>query len=110
MRILFGAIAVSAVRQRSSSIARGWARRSLPTSVVRAAINGLFLCRAVQTVAEIAEAGHDELVIVEPAIDDGRVDVHVGMMPLDERHAFGSGYDADHAIAARTRSLQEIER
>src|SRR2546422_7141401 len=105
MRILLGAIAVSAVCQRCGEL-RGCARRSLavfcrdinssPLSAISVQLD-----RAVQTIAEVAEPGDDEFVRVELAIDDGRVDLDVGMMLLDERHALRRGDDAGHADRLR---------
>ena len=56
--------------------------------------------RPVEPIAEIAEAGHDELVRVQALIDRRREDLHVGMVLLDQRDAFGRRDDADHADLA----------
>jgi phosphoglycerate dehydrogenase-like enzyme len=42
------------------------------------------LLRPIQPIAEIAESGHDELVFVQPLVDDGCEDVHVRVVALDE--------------------------
>ena len=87
---------VSAVCQ-ALALARGCCRRSMLGAVVCSSAHETHLQRAVEPIAEVAEAGDDELVRVEPAIDDRRVDVDVGMVPLDERDAFGRRDDADDA-------------
>ena len=81
-----------------------WRRRRprLRASIAPYALCHVSLCarvmglkRAVQSIAEIAETRHDVLLRVQLPIDDGRVDDDVRMLPLDERHAFGRGDDAD---------------
>src|ERR1700687_3423399 len=106
MRILFGAMEVSAVCQRSDA-ERACARRSLSTSVLRGAMT---LHRAVKPIAEIAEPGHDVLVLVQLAVDHRRVDVGARMMPFDERDAFRGGDDADDPDGSCARALEHVER
>ena len=61
-------------------------------------------------VAEVAEAGHDELAGIEPLVDDRRVDVHVGMAAFDGRDAFGRRDDAEQMEVAGAELAQRVER
>ena len=45
-----------------------------------------------------------------PLVDDRRVDVHVRVMPLDQRDPFGRGDDADHADVGGAGFAEQVER
>jgi 5-methylthioadenosine/S-adenosylhomocysteine deaminase len=66
--------------------------------------------RSVQAIAEIAESRHDELVLVETAIDNRSVDGNVGMMAFDESDALRRRDDADDTDVGGAGGAQKIER
>src|SRR5262249_40079257 len=67
------------------------------------------LDRAVKAVAEITESRNDVLVIVETAIDDGRVDRDGWIMLLDGANAFRGGDDEHDADTRRSGFAQELD-
>src|SRR6185312_10979320 len=56
---------------------------------------------AVEAVAGVAEAGHDVALLVQPAVDRGGHDPHVGMLGPDVLDAFGRRDEADERHRAR---------
>ena len=59
------------------------------------------LLGSVESITEIAKARDDELVRVQTGVNDRSENLHIGVMPFDERDAFRRGNDADHADVAR---------
>src|SRR4029078_778881 len=81
----------------------GWLRSSWPITPSPASL------RSVEPVARVAEARHDEPLRLEPAVDRGTDDVHIGVFVVDACDPVGRSDDADedHAPCAGLLDLRD---
>lgn len=65
---------------------------------------------AVEAIAKISQTGQDEFLIVQPSIDGGGVDGHIGTVPGEKVDPFGSGDDREQSNVFGTVLVEKADR